>query len=176
MFWDYTGDKVMPNLARGLEMQDGGRAWLLHLRRGMKWSDGKPFTADDFVFWFEDIYRNKDLVPTPSAAMAINGKQGVIEKVDTYTVRFKFPEPYFMLPDVLAGSTDLAGQSVGVSRHGRLRARPLPEAVPPEVRGRGRAGQEGRRTRSSTAGSACSWPRTTGRSTRSCRCSRRGRR
>src|SRR6267378_2054558 len=111
MFWDYTGDKVMPNLAKGLEMQDGGKAWLLHLRRGMKWSDGKPFTADDFVFWFEDIYRNKDLVPTPSAAMAINGKQGVIEKVDTYTVRFKFPEPYYMLPDVLAGSTDLAGQA-----------------------------------------------------------------
>ena len=110
MFWDYTGDKVMPNIARGLEMQDGGRAWLVHLRRGMKWSDGKPFTADDFVFWFEDIYRNKDLVPTPSATMAINGKQGVIEKVDTNTVRFKFPEPYFMLPDVLAGSTDLAGQ------------------------------------------------------------------
>ena len=76
MFWDYTGDKVLPNLAKGLEMQDGGRAWLVHLRRGMKWSDGKPFTADDFVFWFEDIYQNKDLVPTPSAAMAINGKQG----------------------------------------------------------------------------------------------------
>ena len=110
MFWDYTGDKAVPNLARGLEMQDGGRAWLVHLRRGMKWSDGKPFTADDFVFWFEDIYRNKDLTPTPSAAMAINGKQGVIEKVDTHTVRFKFPEPYYMLPDVLAGSTDLAGQ------------------------------------------------------------------
>jgi peptide/nickel transport system substrate-binding protein len=110
MFWDYTGDKVVPNVAKGLEMQDGGRAWLVHLRHGMKWSDGKPFTADDFVFWFEDIYQNKDLVPTPSATMAINGKQGAIEKVDTYTVRFKFPEPYFMLPDVLAGSTDLAGQ------------------------------------------------------------------
>ncbi len=110
MFWDYTGDKVVPNLAKSLEMQDGGRAWLVHLRRGMKWSDGKPFTADDFVFWFEDIYQNKDLVPTPSATMAINGKQGAIEKVDTYTVQFKFPEPYFMLPDVLAGSTDLAGQ------------------------------------------------------------------
>ena len=113
MFWDYTGDKVLPNLARGLEMQDGGRTWLLQLRRGMKWSDGKPFTADDFVFWFEDVYRNKDLIPTPSAAMAINGKQGTIEKVDTYTVRYKFPEPYFMLPDVLAGSTDLAGQMFG---------------------------------------------------------------
>src|SRR5437899_5858045 len=113
MFWDYTGDKVMPNLARSLEMQDGGRTWLVHLRRGMKWSDGKPFTADDFVFWFEDVYRNKDLVPTPTATMAINGKQGAIEKVDTHTARFKFPEPYYMFPDVLAGSTDLAGQMFG---------------------------------------------------------------
>jgi len=42
---------------------------------------------------------------------AINGKQGVLEKVDTYTVKFRFPEPYYMLPDVLAGSTDLAGQA-----------------------------------------------------------------
>ena len=136
MFWDYTGDKAVPNLAKGLEMQDGGKAWLLHLRRGMKWSDGKPFTADDFVFWFEDVYRNKDLVPTPSAVMAINGKQGVIEKVDTYTVRFKFPEPYFMFPDVLAGSTDLAAAVGRLSRHGRLRARALLEAVPSEVRQR----------------------------------------
>jgi ABC-type transport system substrate-binding protein len=110
MFWDYTGDKAVPNLARGLETPDGGRTWLVRLRRGMKWSDGKPFTADDFVFWFEDIYRNKDLNPTPTAAMAINGKQGVIEKVDSHTVRFKFVEPYQMFPDVLAGSTDLAGQ------------------------------------------------------------------
>ena len=110
MFWDYTGDKAVPNIAKGLEMQDGGRSWLVHLRRGMKWSDGQPFTSDDFVFWYEDIYKNKDLVPTPSAQMAINGKQGEIQKVDTYTVRFKFPDPYYMLPDVLAGATDLAGQ------------------------------------------------------------------
>jgi ABC-type transport system substrate-binding protein len=111
LFWDYTGDKVTPNIAKGYEMQDGGRTLVLHLRRGMRWSDGKPFTADDFVFWFEDIYRNKDLVPTPSAAMAINGKQGVIEKVDANTVKFKFPEPYYMFPDMLAGSTDVGGQA-----------------------------------------------------------------
>ena len=29
----------------------------------MKWSDGQPFTADDFVFWYQDMYQNKDLVP-----------------------------------------------------------------------------------------------------------------
>ena len=111
LFWDYTGDKVTPNIARGYEMQDGGRTLVIHLRRGMKWSDGRPFTADDFVFWFEDIYRNKDLIPTPSAAMAINGKQGEIQKVDTHTVKFKFPDPYYLLPDVLAGSTPLGGHA-----------------------------------------------------------------
>jgi peptide/nickel transport system substrate-binding protein len=92
-------------------MQDGGRTLVLHLRRGMKWSDGKPFTADDFVFWFEEVYRNKDLVPTPSAAMAINGKQGEVQKVDTYTVKFKFADPYYLLPDVLAGSTQIGGHA-----------------------------------------------------------------
>ena len=111
LFWDYTGDKVTPNIARGYEMQDGGRTLVIHLRRGMKWSDGRPFTADDFVFWFEDIYRNKDLIPTPSAAMAINGKQGEVQKVDTHTVKFKFPDPYYLLPDVLAGSTPLGGHA-----------------------------------------------------------------
>ena len=50
--------------------------------------------------------------------MAINGKQGVIQKVDTHTVRFKFPEPYFLLPDVLAGSTALGGLAQGFAYRG----------------------------------------------------------
>src|SRR5882672_6425949 len=81
LFWDYTGNSVTPNIAKGYEMQDGGRTLILHLRRGMKWIDGRPFTADYFTFWFEDMYRNKALAPTPSAAMAIKGKQGEIQKV-----------------------------------------------------------------------------------------------
>jgi peptide/nickel transport system substrate-binding protein len=111
LFWDFTGDKVVPNIAKGWEMKDGGRTLVLHLRRGMKWSDGQPFSADDFVFWYEDMYQNKELVPTPSATMMVNGQPGELVKVDAHTVMFKFPEPYYMLPDVLAGSTDLGGQA-----------------------------------------------------------------
>jgi peptide/nickel transport system substrate-binding protein len=111
LFWDYTGDKILPNIARGWEMQDGGRTLVLHLRRGMKWSDGQPYTADDFIFWYEDMYQNRELVPTPSAAMMINGQPGEIVKVDAHTVMYKFPEPYYLLPDVLAGSTPLGGQA-----------------------------------------------------------------
>jgi peptide/nickel transport system substrate-binding protein len=111
LFWDYTGDRPVPNIAKGWELQDGGRTLILHLRRGMKWSDGQPFTADDFLFWYEDMYSNKELVPLPSSVMMINGKPGELSKVDAYTVMFKFPDPYYMLPDVLAGSTALGGQA-----------------------------------------------------------------
>ena len=54
LFWDYTGYKAVPNIARGWELSDGGRTTTIFLRRGMKWSDGHPFTADDFLFWYED--------------------------------------------------------------------------------------------------------------------------
>ena len=111
LFWDYTGEKIVPNIARGYEFQDDGRTIVVQLRRGMRWSDGQPFTADDFVFWYEDIYQNTELVPTPSAWMASNGKQGTVDKVDASTVRLVFPEPYYILPDVLAGTTQLSGHA-----------------------------------------------------------------
>ncbi|HYY15512.1 MAG TPA: ABC transporter substrate-binding protein, partial [Gammaproteobacteria bacterium] len=116
LFWDYAGYKVVPNIAKGWEVTDGGRTTTIFLRRGMKWSDGHPFTADDFVFWYEDIYQNKELVPTPTLFMTINGKPGEVEKVDTYTIRFKFPDPYPAFPEMLAGATPIGG---GHSLRGR---------------------------------------------------------
>ena len=87
------------------------------LRKGMKWSDGAPFTADDFVFWFEDIYSNKDLVPTPIADMAAGGKPGQVVKIDETTVEFQFDDPHFLFVDLLAGDTLIGGgQSVRQSQ------------------------------------------------------------
>ena len=62
----------------------------------------RPFTADDFVFWFEDVYSNKEIVPVPLSVMTINGKPISIKKVDASTVQLVAPEPYFALPTVLA--------------------------------------------------------------------------
>ena len=116
LFWDYTGYKAVPNIARGWELSDGGRTTTIFLRRGMKWSDGHPFTADDFLFWYEDMYKNKDLNPTPSLFLSINGKPGEVEKVDTHTVRFRFADPYPIFPEMLAGATPIGG---GHSLRGR---------------------------------------------------------
>ena len=102
LYFDYTGTKIVPNIARAWDVSKDGKVTTILLRRGMKWSDGQPFTADDFVFWFEDCYQNKDLVPTPLSVMTINGKPIAIKKVDAVTVQFVSPEPYYALPTVLA--------------------------------------------------------------------------
>ena len=52
-------------VAKGYELAADGKSTTIFLRKGMKWSDGQPFTADDFVFWYEDIYQNRELVATP---------------------------------------------------------------------------------------------------------------
>jgi peptide/nickel transport system substrate-binding protein len=110
-YFDYTGTQVLPNIAKSWEVSDGGRTFTFHLRRGMKWSDGHPFSADDFVFWFEDMYQNKDLIATPSPYFATNGKQGMLVKIDDYTIRYQFADPYYALPIVMAGQGPIMGHT-----------------------------------------------------------------
>ena len=102
LYYDYTGTRLVPNIARAWDVSPDGKITTVYLRRGMRWSDGQPFTADDFVFWYQDVYNNKDLVPTPLSVMTIGGKPIAIEKIDAATIRLVSPEPYYALPTVLA--------------------------------------------------------------------------
>jgi len=111
LYRDYTAQKPVPNIAKGWDVTDGGRTITLSLRRGMKWSDGQPFTADDFMFWWEDLYQNKELVPNPTYLLSINGKPGTMEKVDTQTIRFKFPDPYYLFVEVLSLGTAITSHA-----------------------------------------------------------------
>jgi peptide/nickel transport system substrate-binding protein len=102
IYWDAKVETIVPHIARGWESQDGGKTIVFKLREGMKWSDGQPFTADDIMFWYEDLYLNEDLNPSKAAFMAVGGKQGTVEKIDAYNVAFKFDQPYYMLLDQVA--------------------------------------------------------------------------
>jgi peptide/nickel transport system substrate-binding protein len=55
LFWDPTGTVIVPSMAKKVDMSPDQRTFTLHLRKGMRWSVGAPFTADDFTFWFEDL-------------------------------------------------------------------------------------------------------------------------
>ncbi len=106
LFFDYTGTKIMPSLAKDWKVSDDGKTTTLYLRKGAKWSDGTEFTADAFVFWYEDICLNKD-IGASFFEFTINGKPGVTKKIDNYTVSFEFPEPYPYFAYILAGSTSV---------------------------------------------------------------------
>lgn len=107
LHFDYTGSKIMPSLAKDWTVSDDGKTITIYLRKGAKWSDGQPLTADDFMFWFEEIYSNPEIVPTPFPEMQINGQPGVMKKIDDFTVAFEFPEPYVYFVYQLAGSTGI---------------------------------------------------------------------
>jgi peptide/nickel transport system substrate-binding protein len=105
--FDYTGTKIEPSLAKDWKVSADGKTTTIYLRKGAKWSDGTPLTADDFMFWYNDIYLNKAIVPTPFFEFQVNGKDGVMKKIDDYTVVFEFPEPYSFFVYQLAGSTSV---------------------------------------------------------------------
>lgn len=108
IYWDTAVTKVVPHIAKGWDISDGGRTFTFYLRKGMKWSDGAPFTADDIMFWYEDMYLNEELNPIKAAWMSAGGKPGVVEKVDDYTVRFRFEVPYYTFLETVA-SLEVAG-------------------------------------------------------------------
>ena len=88
------GSELQPDLAERWEMSPDGTTFTFYLRKGVKWSDGHPFTADDVVFWYEDITLNKDLNPIVPEWLSTDGEAPTLEKVDDYTFRLKFAKPY----------------------------------------------------------------------------------
>lgn len=89
---------IVPNVAKSWEYNNDYTELTVHLRKGHKWSDGEPFTADDILFWYYDIERNTDLFENVSSVWVFGGEPMEIEKVDDTTVKFKFavPAPNFV--------------------------------------------------------------------------------
>lgn len=64
------------------------------LREGHKWSDGQPFTAHDFRYWWEDVILNKELTPGGGALeLRPHGSLPRFELIDDLTVRYSWDDP-----------------------------------------------------------------------------------
>ncbi len=89
------------------EVEDG-RIFTLKIREGHRWSDGHPFTAEDFRYWWEDVINNKKLSGGgPPQAMLVDGKPPKFEIVDELTVRYEWHAPNPLFPLSLCGSRPL---------------------------------------------------------------------
>ncbi|NLF15570.1 MAG: hypothetical protein GX597_27595, partial [Anaerolineaceae bacterium] len=96
------GSEYEPNIFTKWEISDEGKTFTFHLRQGMKWSDGEPFTTDDIMYNYSDVYLNPELSTSVPAWLRFGGETAVVEKIDDFTFRMKFAKPYPMLVHVLA--------------------------------------------------------------------------
>jgi peptide/nickel transport system substrate-binding protein len=79
---------IVPNVVKDFEVSDDMTEFTFTLRKGHKWSDGKPFTTDDVMFWWDDIIMNKELTPEVPAVWTFGGEPMKVEKVDDVTFKF----------------------------------------------------------------------------------------
>jgi peptide/nickel transport system substrate-binding protein len=86
--------EIRANIVKKWSLSKDNKTLTLYLRKGIKWSDGVPFTANDIMFWYEDMTLNDELTPVKPKIWSPGGKLMSVEKVDDYTVRLHFAVPY----------------------------------------------------------------------------------
>jgi peptide/nickel transport system substrate-binding protein len=102
LMWDTNGVDLYPNIVKGFELSSDEKVVTLHLREGMKWSDGAPFTAADFEFAYNDVSNNDELRPGYGGKMGGSIHTPRFEKIDDYTIRYIFDQPSPAFLDDLA--------------------------------------------------------------------------
>jgi peptide/nickel transport system substrate-binding protein len=85
--YNYRTYELEPALAERWTVSQDGRVYTFHLRRNVKWHDGRDFTADDVVFTFDQIVTNPEARGGDAGAFTVGGQRARFEKVDAYTVR-----------------------------------------------------------------------------------------
>ena len=92
---DYT---LAPDILAAVDVEEG-RKFTLHLRPGHRWSDGMPFTSDDFRYWWENVVNDPDITPSgPPDFMIVDNRLGKVTFPDEHTVVFEWqiPNPNFL--------------------------------------------------------------------------------
>ncbi len=91
-----TQGTIEPNVAMGFDVNADATVYTIHLRPGMRWSDGAPFTAEDCVWFFNAVCLNKvDSKGVRNCHKDANGNPAVVEKVDDYTFTVTFGTPKY---------------------------------------------------------------------------------
>jgi peptide/nickel transport system substrate-binding protein len=99
--------ELVPDLLESYEVQEG-RIFTLRLRKGHRWSDGHPFTAEDFRYYWEDVANHKELSPAgPPRDLLVDGEPPKFEVLSDTVVRYSWHKPNPQFLPRLAGASPL---------------------------------------------------------------------
>ena len=121
LFFNTGMTDPQPNIAESWTVNDDSTEFTFTLRKGLKWSDGEPFTTDDIMFWVDNIWNNEDLTPSKPAWTIHGGEPLQFEKVDDQTFKVTAAEPYGIFVQLVA-SVIVAGPHTRGDRAGGLYA------------------------------------------------------
>jgi peptide/nickel transport system substrate-binding protein len=99
--WRLDCSDLEPGLAESWEFNDEGTVLTLHLRKGVRWSDGHPYTSESFAYWYH-LCLDKRHRYIPPVWCRVNGKEMQVETPDDYTIVMKFAGPNWLVPLWLA--------------------------------------------------------------------------
>lgn len=89
----YDGS-IQPRLAKSLKILPDKKTYIVELRKGLKWSDGKEITANDVFFTYNTVIFGGFGDTSTRDSMIVNGKLPKVEIIDKYTVKFTTPVPF----------------------------------------------------------------------------------
>ena len=105
---DPVNGQYIPKLAKSFEIN--GNDYIVHLRHGVKWSDGKPITAEDVYFTWKNIILDGYGNTSMRDSISVDGKLPTVQKLDNYTVKFTTPKPF--APFLASLSTPIAPKHI----------------------------------------------------------------
>ena len=91
---DVSTGNVIAKLAKSYEILPDNKTYIIHLRKGIKWSDGVEITADDVYFTYKTIIFGGFGDGSAKDVMTIDGMLPDVQKIDKYTVKFITPKPF----------------------------------------------------------------------------------
>ncbi|MEQ7125901.1 ABC transporter substrate-binding protein [Actinopolymorpha sp. B11F2] len=105
--WLNDGLDIGPGVVESWESNDDASEWTLHLREGLKWSDGEPVTAADALYWWEDMVLDEvhTAIP-PDSGRSGSGKPMTLSAPDDTTLLLTFDSPTPLTPALLANGVN----------------------------------------------------------------------
>jgi peptide/nickel transport system substrate-binding protein len=88
---------IRPNLAEDFRYEDEGKTIVINIRKGLRWSDGEPFTVADILFWYYDVTGNPEARAVdegrPMTRFSADGQLYVFTELDPYTLKISGVKP-----------------------------------------------------------------------------------
>jgi peptide/nickel transport system substrate-binding protein len=99
--------KLQPDIAEKVEIE-GERRFTFHLRPGHRWSDGHPFTTEDFRYTWDDVFGNARLRPSGlPIELLVEGERPIFDVLSPTVVRYTWSKPNPAFLAALAGPRPL---------------------------------------------------------------------